>query len=205
VTVGERSSTPNLCSWERFVDSGARKIRLPSVRRRRDERALHEEGGGKPCVPGMQRSIYTGSGWRLVCYHDRHVDGHREQDQRCADEEPFNRYAGRWTGFGLLLGFAATTTPRVWPLLLLMLLLLPLVISRSKSGSSVRTMLIVVVSAACVSSIILLPPREQGRRCGCISPRGGNWGFGHSATQAVYYGALLVILGLDLSPALAQA
>ena len=23
-------------------------------------------------------NAHTGSGWRLVCYHDRHVDGHRE-------------------------------------------------------------------------------------------------------------------------------
>jgi hypothetical protein len=29
---------------------------------------------------------------------------------------------------------------------------------------------------------------------------GGNWGFGHSATQAVHYGALLVILGLVYLP-----
>ena len=130
-----------------------------------------------------------------------------------AGEEPFKRYAGRWTGFGLLLGIAATTTPRVWPLLLLMILLLPLVISRSRSGRSVRTMVIVVVSAACVSSIILLPLRtsiwgfiafvrhaSRGDAVDVSPLMGGNWGFGHSATQAIYYGALLVILGLVYLP-----
>jgi len=126
-----------------------------------------------------------------------------------AGEEPLNRYAGRWTGFGLLLGIAATTTPRVWPLLLLMVVLLPLLIS----GDRVRTMVLVIVSAACVSSIILLPLRTSiwgfvafVRRASRgdavdVSPlMGGNWGFGHSATQAVYYGALLVILGVVYLP-----
>lgn len=106
--------------------------------------------------------------------------------------------------------FCGDDDARVWPLLLL----LPLVISRSKSGSSVRTMLIVVVSAACVSSIILLPLRtsiwgfiaivrhaSRGDVVDVSPLMGGNWCFGHSATQAVYFGALLVILGMVYLPA----
>jgi hypothetical protein len=126
-----------------------------------------------------------------------------------AGEDSSKSYSGRWTGFGLLLGIAATTTPRVWPLLLLMVVLLPLLIS----GDRVRTMVAVVVSAACVSSIILLPLRtsiwgfvafvrhaSRGDAVDVSPLMGGNWGFGHSATQAVYYGALLVILGLVYLP-----
>jgi hypothetical protein len=105
----------------------------------------------------------------------------------------------------MLLGIAATTTPRSWPLLLLMVLLLPLLIT----GSKVRTVALVVVSAAAVSSILLLPlrtslwgfvafvRRESRGDAVDVSPlMGGNWGFGHATTQAVYYGALLVIVGL---------
>jgi hypothetical protein len=74
-------------------------------------------------------------------------------------------------------------------------------------------MLIVVVSAACVSSIILLPLRtsiwgfiaivrdaSRGDAVDVSPLMGGNWGFGHSATQAVCYGALLVILGMVYLP-----
>jgi hypothetical protein len=130
-----------------------------------------------------------------------------------AGEESSKSYSGRWTGFGLLLGIAATTTPRVWPLLLLMVLLLPLLIPGSWPGSRLRTMVLVVVSAAIVSSVILLALRTSiwgfvafVRRASRgdavdVSPlMGGNWGFGHSATQAVYYGALLVIVGLVYLP-----
>jgi hypothetical protein len=126
-----------------------------------------------------------------------------------ADEEPLRIHAGRWTGFGMLLGIAATTTPRSWPLLLLMVLLLPLLIT----GSKVRTVALVVVSAAAVSSILLLPlrtslwgfvafvRRESRGDAVDVSPlMGGNWGFGHATTQAVYYGALLVIVGLVYLP-----
>jgi hypothetical protein len=126
-----------------------------------------------------------------------------------AGEEPFRRHAGRWTGFGMLLGIAATTTPRSWPLLLLMVLLLPLLIP----GSKVRTVALVAVSAACVCSILLLPlrtslwgfvafvRRESRGDAVDVSPlMGGNWGFGHATTQAVYYGALLVIVGLVYLP-----
>jgi hypothetical protein len=125
-----------------------------------------------------------------------------------AGDEPLRRHAGRWTGFGILLGIAATTTPRSWPLLLLMVLLLPLLIPGSP-GSKVRTVALAVVSAAAVSSILLLPlrtslwgfvafvRRESRGDAVDVSPlMGGNWGFGHATTQAVYYGALLVIVGL---------
>jgi hypothetical protein len=126
-----------------------------------------------------------------------------------AGDEPFRRHAGRWIGFGALLGIAATTTPRSWPLLLLMVLLLPLLIP----GSRMRTLAMVVISAACVSSLILLPLRtslwgfvafvrhaSKGDAVDVSPLMGGTWGFGHATTQAVYYSALLVIVGLIYLP-----
>jgi hypothetical protein len=123
--------------------------------------------------------------------------------------EPASSLAKRWIAFGALLGVAASTTPRVWPLLALMVLLLPLLVARRR----IQIMALVAVSSLVVWSVILLPLRmtpwsfvASVRHASIgdtvdVSPlMGGSWGFGHSATQILYYGALLVVLGLvDIS------
>jgi hypothetical protein len=90
-----------------------------------------------------------------------------------------------------------------------MVVLLPLLVDRRR----MQTMAAVVVSSLAVWSVILLPLRATPwsfvasvRRASAgdavdVSPlMGGSWGFGHSVTQILYYGALLVVLGLvDIS------
>jgi hypothetical protein len=102
-----------------------------------------------------------------------------------------------------------STTPRVWPLLACMVLLLLLLVARHW----MRAMAVTVVTLLVVWSLILLPLRmtpsgsvASVRHASAgdavdVSPlMGGSWGFGHATTQLVYYGALLVILGLvDIS------
>ncbi len=112
---------------------------------------------------------------------------------------------GRCVALGTLLGVAASTTPRVWPLIFFMVLLLPLRVM----GGRIRAMAIVAASSLVVWSLILLPLRMTiwsfvaGVRHASagdavdVSPlMGGKWGFGHALTQVVYFGALLFIIGL---------
>jgi hypothetical protein len=115
----------------------------------------------------------------------------------------------RWIVFGALLGVAASTTPRTWPLLALMVVLLPLLVAHRR----IQTMAVVIASSLVVWSVILLPLRmtpwsfvSSVRHASAgdavdVSPlMGGSWGFGHSLTQIFYYGALLVVLGvIDIS------
>jgi hypothetical protein len=114
----------------------------------------------------------------------------------------------RWFAFGTLLGFAASTTPRVWPLLFFMVLLLPLRVGRG----SIRAIASTVGSCLVVWSVILLPlrmtiwgfvaavHRASAGDAVDVSPlMGGRWSFGHATTQIVYFGALLfVVVLLDL-------
>jgi hypothetical protein len=125
------------------------------------------------------------------------------------EDEPSGPMARRWIAFGALLGVAVSTTPRVWPLAALMVLLLPLLVPQRR----VQTMALVVVSSLAVWSLILLPLRttpwsfvasvrhaSTGDTADVSPLMGGSWGFGHSATQILYYSALLVVLGLiDIS------
>jgi hypothetical protein len=125
------------------------------------------------------------------------------------EDEPAAAMPWRWIVFGALLGVAASTTPRVWPLLGLMVILLPLLVVRRRT----LTMAVVVVSWLVVWSVILLPLRttpwsfvasvrhaSTGDTVDVSPLMGGRWGFGHSATQVAYYGALLVVLCLvDIS------
>jgi hypothetical protein len=126
-----------------------------------------------------------------------------------ADDEEVAVRQWRWVVFGGLLGVAASTTPRVWPLLGLMVILLWLFVARSR----IQTIAAVAVSSLVVWSVILLPLRmtpwsfvSSVRHASAgdavdVSPlMGGSWGFGHSVTQILYYGALLVVLCLvDIS------
>ena len=122
-----------------------------------------------------------------------------------ADGQPDGAGARRWLAFGALLGVAASTTPRVWPLLVLMMLLLPVRIGRG----SIRATALAAVSCLVVWSLILLPLRITiwGFAAGVrqasagdaidVSPLiGGRWSFGHATTQVVYFGALLFVIGL---------
>jgi hypothetical protein len=125
------------------------------------------------------------------------------------EEEALAVRARRWIAFGALLGVAASTTPRVWPLLALMVLLLPLLVAHRR----IQIMALATVSSLVAWSVILLPLRmtpwsfvASVRHASIgdtvdVSPlMGGSWGFGHSATQILYYGALLLVLGLvDIS------
>jgi hypothetical protein len=121
------------------------------------------------------------------------------------DEEPGAIAPGRWVAFGALVGVAASTTPRAWPLLFFMVLFLPLRVIRGR----VQAMAIVTASCLAVWSLILLPLRMTiwGFVAGVrqastgdaidVSPlMGGKWGFGHALTQVVYFGGLLFIIGL---------
>jgi hypothetical protein len=108
-----------------------------------------------------------------------------------------------------LLGITVSTTPRTWPLLGLMVLLLPLLVAHRR----VQTMAVVLASWLVVWSVILLPLRmtpwgfvafvrhaSVGDSVDVSPLMGGSWGFSHSLTQIVYYGALLVVLGVtDIS------
>ena len=111
----------------------------------------------------------------------------------------------RWVAFGALLGFAAVTTARSWPLLFLMVLLLPLLVPAHR----VRAIGVTVISAFVVASLLLLPLRmslwgfiayvrraSQGDAVDVSPLMGGSWSFGHSWTQLAYYGALLAMIGL---------
>jgi hypothetical protein len=125
------------------------------------------------------------------------------------EDEPIAAMRWRWIVFGALLGIATSTTPRTWPLLALMVVLLPLLATHRR----MQTMAIVAASSLAVWSVILLPLRmtpwsfvESVRHASAgdavdVSPlMGGSWGFGHSVTQILYYGALLVVIGLiDIS------
>jgi hypothetical protein len=122
-----------------------------------------------------------------------------------AEGEPEVNTPGRWVVFGALLGIAASTTPRAWPLLFFMVLFLPLRVIRCR----VQAMAIVTASCLALWSLILLPLRMTiwGFVAGVrqastgdaidVSPlMGGKWGFGHALTQVVYFGVLLFIIGL---------
>jgi hypothetical protein len=127
-----------------------------------------------------------------------------------AEDEPTASMVWRWVGFGALLGVAISTTPRVWPLLALMVALVPLLLV---AHHKIRAGTVTVVTLLVMWSAILLPLRmtpwgfvASVRHASVgdavdVSPlMGGSWGFGHATTQLVYYGALLVILGLvDIS------
>jgi len=127
-----------------------------------------------------------------------------------AEDEPTAQMVRRWMGFGTLLGVAVSTTPRVWPLLALMVALLPfLLVAEHK----IRAVTITVAAMLVVWSAILLPLRmtpwdsvgsvhhaSAGDAVDVSPLMGGSWGFGHATTQLIYYGALLVILGVvDIS------
>jgi hypothetical protein len=121
-----------------------------------------------------------------------------------------NHFAERWIGFGVLLGTAASTTPRVWPLLALMVVLMPLLLIDRRR---LHALALVLVSASVIWSVILLPLRttiwsfvSAVRHASAgdqkdVSPlMGGSWGFGHSQTQILYYGALLLVIALVYLP-----
>jgi hypothetical protein len=121
------------------------------------------------------------------------------------DGEPGAIPPGRWVAFGALVGVAASTTPRVWPLLFFMVLFLPLRVVRGR----VQAMAIVTASSLAVWSLILLPLRmtiwgffaavrqaSTGDAVDVSPLMGGKWGFGHALTQVVYFGALLFIVAL---------
>jgi hypothetical protein len=111
----------------------------------------------------------------------------------------------RWLVFGLLLGLAATTNPRTWPLVFSMVVFLPLLIDTQKVQRSILVCTGILFSIW----IILLPLHMspvaflayvRGASAGDsadVSPlMGGSWGFGHAMTQTVYYGCVLVLIGL---------
>jgi hypothetical protein len=115
----------------------------------------------------------------------------------------------RWLSFGALLGVAASTTPRCWPLLFFLLATSPLLVEKHR----MRSLLIAVLGCLGTLALLLLPLHSTPwghlayvRQASSndkvnISPLlGGSWGFGHSATQIVYYGAVLVILALLFLP-----
>lgn len=130
--------------------------------------------------------------------------------KQAAEDEPTASMVRRWVGFGALLGIAVSTTPRVWPLLALMVALLPLLLV---AQHKIWAVTITVATMLVVWSAILLPLRmtpwgsvASVRHASVgdavdVSPlMGGSWGFGHATTQLLYYGALLVVLGLvDIS------
>jgi hypothetical protein len=129
--------------------------------------------------------------------------------KQAAEDELPAAMMRRWVGFGALLGVAVSTTPRVWPLLACMVLLLPLLVARHR----MLAVAVTAVSSLVVWSVILLPLRmtpwgfvASVRHASAgdavdVSPlMGGSWGFGHAMTQLVYYGVLLLMLGLvDIS------
>jgi hypothetical protein len=115
----------------------------------------------------------------------------------------------RWLIFGALIGVAASTTPRCWPLLFSLVVVLPLLMKREK----LRRVFLVCTGCLTAMELTLLPLRSTPwshlayvRHASSDDPvniaplLGGSWGFGHSATQMVYYGVVLVVLGLLYVP-----
>jgi hypothetical protein len=111
----------------------------------------------------------------------------------------------RYLLFGVLVGLAATTTPRCWPLLFSMVILLPLLMR----GQKLRSLFL--VCAGCLTAIALIFLPLHSTPWGHVSYvhhassndpvnaaplMGGSWGFGHAITQIGYYGIVLVILAL---------
>jgi hypothetical protein len=115
----------------------------------------------------------------------------------------------RWLSFGILMGVAASTTPRCWPLLFFLLLTLPMLVKKNR----LRALLIVAVACLVALTFLLLPmhttpwghvlyvQHASSNDKVNISPLlGGAWGFGHSTTQLMYYGILLIIIALLFLP-----
>ncbi len=115
----------------------------------------------------------------------------------------------RWLAFGVLIGVAASTTPRCWPLLFSMVILLPLLMKEQK----LRSLLIVLAGCLAAMTLIFLPLHStpwghvsyvhhasSNDRVNVAPLMGGSWGFGHAITQIGYYGIVFVILGLIYLP-----
>ena len=124
-------------------------------------------------------------------------------------EDSVARFTAKWVAFGLLLGLAASTTPRSWPLLCLAIVALPLLLVRRKA----MAFGVVAISALLAFTLIILPlhmtpwsfidyvHRASNGDNVDVSPlMGGSWGFGHSGTQIAYYGGILVLLGVVYLP-----
>jgi hypothetical protein len=115
----------------------------------------------------------------------------------------------RWLSFGILMGVAASTTQRCWPLLFFLLATLPMLVAKNR----LRSVLIVAVGCLVTLTLLLLPmhttpwghvlfvQQASSNDKVNISPlMGGAWGFGHSTTQLMYYGTLLIIIALLFLP-----
>jgi hypothetical protein len=107
------------------------------------------------------------------------------------------------------MGVAASTTPRCWPLLFFLLATLPMLVAKNR----LRSVLIVAVGCLVTLTLLLLPmhttpwghvlfvQQASSNDKVNISPlMGGAWGFGHSTTQLMYYGTLLIIIALLFLP-----
>jgi hypothetical protein len=111
----------------------------------------------------------------------------------------------RWLSFGVLIGVAASTTPRCWPLLFFLFVLLWMLVGKRWW----RSLGVAAAGALVGFAIPLLPlhitpwghvayvrAASKNDRVNISPLLGGSWGFGHSKTQVLYYAAVLVILGL---------
>ena len=118
-------------------------------------------------------------------------------------------FAGRWLSFGILLGVAASTTPRCWPLLFFLFGLLPLRLQKCRWSALAIAAAAAFAAFALLLALSHVTPWEHIAYVRTaskndpvnISPLlGGAWGFGHSTTQIVYYSVVLVMLGLLCLP-----
>jgi hypothetical protein len=115
----------------------------------------------------------------------------------------------RWLVFGSLIGAAASTTPRCWPLLFSLLLALPLLTKGRSLGVGI------LICAACLAAmaVIFLPLHTTPwghvayvHRASSSDPvnaaplLGGAWTSGRETSQLAYYGVVIVILGLMYLP-----
>lgn len=122
-----------------------------------------------------------------------------------AEKLPSFRSALKWLIFGMLLGLAACTTPRTWPVIFSMMLSLPLIVRTGRPLGFSAFAFGALAAATCALLPLRLSPwgflayvraasRNDDRD---VSPlMGGAWGYGHAVSQTIYFGLVIVLIAL---------
>jgi hypothetical protein len=124
--------------------------------------------------------------------------------QGAGDSLP-RRWPLQWILFGMLLGVAICTSPRTWPVVLSMMVTLPLVIRDRRLACIVASLLGTLVTVTCILLPLHMSPWSflaYVRAASSGDPRdispvmGGAWGYGHSLSQTLFYGLVLLLIAL---------
>lgn len=111
----------------------------------------------------------------------------------------------QWLSFGAWLALASSTTPRVWPLLGLMWATLPLRIGRdwlramALSASAwllLWSLLLVPLHMTILQFVASVRAASAGDAVDVSPLLGGSWGFSHAHTQVLFFGVMLLGIGI---------